>query len=278
MKTTNEPSLFKYRILEQKNKKVVLEADEDQFNQFTNALSILQKFHDDIKSQFNAASQHQKRTKNPISIQAINSDSEKSNNQSFANPNPDIKEDQDFRRRIPHFFLSRFKKWAKMLEQDAAYKYLQNIQESKTSKQQRFELGDLQRCFQVQVNEPKESKLCKNLLKDLFISFLQNEATLQIIHYNKISSIEQKHKYISEIKNMIQEMYELKPFDSYLSSEKIKGKRNVNNNNNTQSPLKEKQEDLREEFQIPQIHEKYSNESFKKYNNAPSLVKMNSFQ
>ncbi|CAD8196446.1 unnamed protein product [Paramecium pentaurelia] len=277
MKTTNEPSLLKYRIIEQKNKKIVLEADEDQFTQFANALSIIQKFHDDIKSQFHPSSQPQRRTKNVVSIQAINSDSEKSNNQSFANANPDIKEDQDFRRRIPHFFLSRFKKWAKMMEQDAAYKYLQNVQESKTSKQQRFELGDLQRCFQVQVNEPKESKLCKNLLKDLFISFLQNEATLQIIHYNKISSIEQKHKYISEIKNMIQEMYELKPFDSYLSSEKIKGKRNAQNNNN-QSPIKEKQEDLREEFQIPEMHEKYSNESFKKYSNGPSLVKMNSFQ
>lgn len=29
---------------------------------------------------------------------------------------------------------------------------------------------------------------------------------------------------------MIQEMYELKPFDSYLSSEKIKGKKTANNN------------------------------------------------
>lgn len=34
-------------------------------------------------------------------------------------------------------------------------------------------------------------------------------------------------------------MYELKPFDSYLSSEKIKGKRNAQNNNN-HSPIKEK--------------------------------------
>ncbi|CAD8122239.1 unnamed protein product [Paramecium sonneborni] len=270
MKTNNEPSLFKYRVLEQKNKKIILEADEDQFNSFANALQIIQRFHDEIKQQLNPNQPSSRKIR-------INSDSEKSNNVSHPNPNPDIKEDQDFRRRIPHFFLSRFKKWAKMMEQDAAYKYLQNVQESKTSKQQRFELGDLQRCFQVQVNEPKESKLCKNLLKDLFISFLQNEATLQIIHYNKISSIEQKHKYIAEIKNMIQEMYELKPFDSYLSSEKIKGKKTINNNI-CQSPIQEKLEEQRDDFQIPQIQEKYSNESFKKYNQAPSLVKMNSFQ
>jgi len=34
-------------------------------------------------------------------------------------------------------------------------------------------------------------------------------------------------------------MYELKPFDSYLSSEKIKGKK-VANNNMCQSPIQEK--------------------------------------
>ncbi|CAD8124754.1 unnamed protein product [Paramecium sonneborni] len=278
MKTTNEPSLLKYRILDQKNKKVVFQANEDQLNQFSDALSIIINFYDDIKSQIQVASQPHKRIRNTINKQTNNSNSDKSNNHSIANLNSEIKEDQDFRRRIPHFFLSRFKKWAKMMEQDTAYKYLQNVQESKTSKQQRYELGDLQRCFRVQVNESKESKLCKNLLKDLFISFLQNEATLQIMHYNKISSIEQKHKYISEIKNMIQEMYELKPFDSYLSSEKIKVKRNANNNNN-QSPIQEKQEDLREEFKIPYMHEEnYSNDSFKKYNHIPSLVGMNSFQ
>ncbi|KAM3136409.1 hypothetical protein pb186bvf_011544 [Paramecium bursaria] len=274
MKQHSSDQTFKYRVLENKNKKIIIETDEDQFNQFTQALMVIQKFHDDIKQQ----KLDRKQVK-----QQQDSDSERSAGISNNQPTADIKEDQDFRRRIPHFFLSRFKKWAKMMDQEPAYKYLQNVQDSKTSKQQRFELGDLQRCFQVQVNEPKESKLCKSLLKSLFIQFLQNEATLQIIHYNKISSIEQKvhiqtmiqHKYISEIKNMIQEMYELKPFDSYLSSEKIQSRKRGNFQQNNQ------QEMPREEIQmqqLPILGENISNDSligFKQYQH--SLLRNNSY-
>lgn len=36
-----EPQLFKYRILDQKNKKVVIETDEDQFQLLTQALQVI---------------------------------------------------------------------------------------------------------------------------------------------------------------------------------------------------------------------------------------------
>lgn len=49
------------------------------------------------------------------------SDNQKSQNNSFSN---EIKDIQDFYRRIPHFFMGRFKKWVKVLNELEIYHFL----------------------------------------------------------------------------------------------------------------------------------------------------------
>ncbi|KAM3141048.1 hypothetical protein pb186bvf_006849 [Paramecium bursaria] len=128
-----------------------------------------------------------------------------------------VREIQDFYRRIPHFFMGRFKKWAKTLQEKEVFDYLDKLKTGKKSKQGRYELGDFHKCFQVEKGDDNNVQKTKKKIKELFLEFLQNEAVLQIISYNKITSQEQKTKYIDVVPCMVQEMYNEKPFHEFLS-------------------------------------------------------------
>lgn len=39
----------------------------------------------------------------------------------------DVREAQDFRRRIPHFFMGRFKKWSKMHNENEVHEFLKDL-------------------------------------------------------------------------------------------------------------------------------------------------------
>ncbi|CAD8188600.1 unnamed protein product [Paramecium octaurelia] len=133
----------------------------------------------------------------------------------------EVKETQDFYRRIPHFFMGRFKKWAKILKEDDVSSFLHQLKSNKKSKQGRYELGDFHKCFQIDKHDSNEQQKQKKKIKELFLEFLQNEAVLQIIQYNKITNQDQKIKYIDVIPNMVQEMYSDKPFDQFLAQQNI---------------------------------------------------------
>ncbi|CAD8107744.1 unnamed protein product [Paramecium sonneborni] len=227
------PAMLKKMKLIQKGKgRYVLEVDDTFLNQLQQAQQFLAELNDTIHGQVEI-SQGMGQESNPqIEQQEDDGSSSGSEDKSGAQmsqqpqeqqsqqPN-EVKETQDFYRRIPHFFMGRFKKWAKILKEDDVSQFLHQLKSNKKSKQGRYELGDFHKCFQIDKNDSNEQQKQKKKIKELFLEFLQNEAVLQIIQYNKITNQDQKIKYIDVIPNMVQEMYSDKPFDQFLAQQNI---------------------------------------------------------
>ncbi|CAD8198134.1 unnamed protein product [Paramecium octaurelia] len=227
------PAITKKMKLISKGKgKFLLEVDETFISQLQQAKQFLSELNDTIHGQVEL-NQGMIQESNPQFEQqedegSSSASEEKSGAQLSQQPQEqqsqqpnEVKETQDFYRRIPHFFMGRFKKWAKILKEDDVSTFLHQLKSNKKSKQGRYELGDFHKCFQVDKGDNNEQQKQKKKIKELFLEFLQNEAVLQIIQYNKITNQDQKIKYIDVIPNMVQEMYSDKPFDQFLAQQNI---------------------------------------------------------
>lgn len=109
----------------------------------------------------------------------------------------------NFQRRIVPFFMNQFMHWA----EDMGYKqvdgYLRTIHRKKTSKQQKFELGDLKKLF-GQINP--RTKLIQTETQYKWIEFLKDQAEISVLLNNKIKDQETKQLYVDAIKSLKEEL------------------------------------------------------------------------
>ncbi|CAK94544.1 unnamed protein product (macronuclear) [Paramecium tetraurelia] len=270
------PAMMKKMKLISKSKgKYQLEVDETFLSQLQQAKQFLAELNDTIHGQVES-NQGMVQESNPQFEQqeddgSSSASDEKSGAQLSQQPQEqqsqqpnEVKETQDFYRRIPHFFMGRFKKWAKILKEDDVSTFLHQLKSNKKSKQGRYELGDfhkqainsIKRCFQIDKNDNNEQQKQKKKIKELFLEFLQNEAVLQIIQYNKITNQDQKIKYIDVIPNMVQEMYSDKPFDQFLAQQNIE--KQINKKKQLLNETQEVKQQQQQQQQLPQLKQDQS--------------------
>lgn len=91
--------------------------------------------------------------------------------------------------------------------EDMGYKqvdgYLRTIHRKKTSKQQKFELGDLKKLF-GQINP--RTKLIQTETQYKWIEFLKDQAEISVLLNNKIKDQETKQLYVDAIKSLKEEL------------------------------------------------------------------------
>ncbi|CAD8127905.1 unnamed protein product [Paramecium sonneborni] len=125
-----------------------------------------------------------------------------------------IKKQHNFQRRIVPFFMNQFMHWAEEMGYKQVDGYLRGIHKKKTSKQQKFELGDLKKLFGV-IN-PRTKKIQMET-QHKWIEFLSVKAEICVLVNNKIKDQETKQMYIQAIENLKDELKKEQPYDKFLS-------------------------------------------------------------
>ncbi|CAK58874.1 unnamed protein product (macronuclear) [Paramecium tetraurelia] len=123
-------------------------------------------------------------------------------------------DEKKFQRRIVPFFLNQFKHWAKQMDYKKVECYLKVIQSRKTSKQQKWELGDLQKVFGP-INP--RTKCIQIETQQRWKEFLDQQAETTVIMNNKIKDQQTKGKYIDAILQLKQELSKKTPYYRFLS-------------------------------------------------------------
>ncbi|KAM3138093.1 hypothetical protein pb186bvf_009766 [Paramecium bursaria] len=113
-------------------------------------------------------------------------------------------------KQVVPFLMNQFFKWSKSRDRDL-YNQLKKLKLSKTSKQKKFEFGDLQLMFSKWDPDQITSD------QDLWIEFLRFHAVQQIENSKKIRTENMKEKYIQQIKKLLEELNRLTPYKGYLS-------------------------------------------------------------
>ncbi|CAD8099373.1 unnamed protein product [Paramecium primaurelia] len=123
-------------------------------------------------------------------------------------------DEQKFQRRIVPFFLNQFMHWAKQMDYKKVECYLKVIHNRKTSKQQKWELGDLQKIFGP-INS--RTRCIQIETQQRWKEFLDQQAEMTVIMNNKIKDQQTKRKYIDAIPQLKQELDKKNPYHRFLS-------------------------------------------------------------
>ncbi|CAD8127837.1 unnamed protein product [Paramecium sonneborni] len=125
-----------------------------------------------------------------------------------------IKKQHNFQRRIVPFFMNQFMHWAEEMGYKQVDGYLRAIHKKKTSKQQKFELGDLKKLFGC-INP--RTKIIQIETQYKWIEFLSFQAEICVVVNNKIKDQSTKQMYIQAIENLKDELKKEQPYDKFLS-------------------------------------------------------------
>ncbi|CAD8187937.1 unnamed protein product [Paramecium pentaurelia] len=119
-----------------------------------------------------------------------------------------------FQRRIVPFFLNQFMHWSKQMNYKQVECYLKVIHNRKTSKQQKWELGDLQKIFGP-INS--RTKCIQTETQQRWKEFLYSQAEIAVVNNTKIKDQLVKRKYIDAINQLKKELYKKLPYRKFLS-------------------------------------------------------------
>ncbi|CAD8162434.1 unnamed protein product [Paramecium pentaurelia] len=125
-----------------------------------------------------------------------------------------LKKLHNFQRRIVPFFMNQFMHWSEEMGYKQVDGYLRAIHKKKTSKQQKFELGDLKKLFGV-INP--RTKIIQIETQNKWIDFLSTQADICVLLNNKIKDQSTKQLYIQAIQNLKDELKKELPYDKFLS-------------------------------------------------------------
>ncbi|CAD8082045.1 unnamed protein product [Paramecium primaurelia] len=125
-----------------------------------------------------------------------------------------VKKQHNFQRRIVPFFMNQFMHWAEEMGYKQVDGYLRAIHKKKTSKQQKFELGDLKKLFGA-INP--RTKIIQMETQSKWIEFLGSQAEICVLVNNKIKDQSTKQMYIQAIENLKAELKKEQPYDKFLS-------------------------------------------------------------
>ncbi|CAD8126453.1 unnamed protein product [Paramecium sonneborni] len=128
-----------------------------------------------------------------------------------------IKKQHNFQRRIVPFFMNQFMHWAEEMGYKQVDSYLRAIHKKKTSKQQKFELGDLKKLFGA-INP--RTKIIQLETQHKWIEFLGTQAEICVLINNKIKDQTTKQMYIQAIEQLKEQLHKEWPYDKFLSLSK----------------------------------------------------------
>ncbi|CAD8114317.1 unnamed protein product [Paramecium sonneborni] len=141
--------------------------------------------------------------------------------------------EQKFQRRIVPFFLNQFMHWSKQMDYKQVECYLKVIHNRKTSKQQKWELGDLQKIFGP-INS--RTRCIQIETQQKWKEFLDSHAEISVILNSKIKDQLTKKKYINAITSLKLELQKKNPYYRFLSI----NQQNIDQKINTETCLEEK--------------------------------------
>ncbi|CAD8157498.1 unnamed protein product [Paramecium pentaurelia] len=121
----------------------------------------------------------------------------------------------DFSRKISPFFMNQFLKWSKDKNDDnliIVTHTLQKLKDSKSSKQKRFELGDLKLIFHQRLSKNKNYQLIRKAWED----FLNSKEIINYIQNNKKIKNQTK-QYLDAINLLKNELKKPLPYSNLLS-------------------------------------------------------------
>ncbi|CAD8182532.1 unnamed protein product [Paramecium octaurelia] len=158
-----------------------------------------------------------------------------------------VKKLHNFQRRIVPFFMNQFMHWAEEMGYKQVDGYLRAIHKKKTSKQQKFELGDLKKLFGA-INP--RTKIIQMETQNKWIDFLSTQADICVLLNNKIKDQSTKQLYIQAIQNLKAELKKEVPYDKFLSVPKKE--------ESIDSPEEESQEQILNEIFASEEVEEYA--------------------
>ncbi|KAM3133707.1 hypothetical protein pb186bvf_014116 [Paramecium bursaria] len=145
----------------------------------------------------------------------------------------------NFQRRIVPFFMNQFMHWASQMGYKQVDGYLKTIHKKKTSKQQKFELGDLKKLF-GNINPRTKHIQLETQLK--WKEFLFTQAEICVLINNKIKDQETKTFYVQAIKHLKEELQKEQPYDKFLSITKKENSESTIDLESYQNQFSQKQE------------------------------------